>query len=243
MKNIKTSCVLFDKDGTLIDCDALWIPWVEDIYEFLIVKVPQFKTSYNEFGLPLGILDNGKILDPVSPVAVGSITESHVIIALKLYEAGVHWVDAMIFAGEAVAYANEKQNNSTLITKIAGVEEVIRELKNRNIKLGVLTADDTKKAINHLETVGLKHYFDFILGTDLVTRSKPYPDIAFLAKDNYGINLEESVMIGDSNGDMILGKESGMRLMVGFNENNQVLRDADLMINHYSTSLIEKILY
>ena len=74
------------------------------------------------------------------------------------------------------------------------------------MKLGVITADQTARAKSHLQQLELLALFDFVLGSDQATSSKPFPDLAYVAKEQFQVSLEKAVMIGDSNADMLFAK-------------------------------------
>ncbi|MGG1658015.1 HAD family hydrolase [Brevibacillus sp. NRS-1366] len=232
--------VLFDKDGTLIDLPSIWIPWAHDIHKHLAEVVPGCQFDLGEFGVALGIRGEDEV-DPKSPLAIASLDEMQAVIAFLLYGQGVPWDSAMIFARESIQYADEKQNNSAAIRPIAGIHELLIELKEKKLVLGVVTADDTEKAWVQLEKVELAKYFDFVIGSDQVQNGKPYPDMAYLARDRHGITLCNTVIVGDTNADMQMGKSAGVKATIGIvlNPQNEIthLADADLIIKSYSELL------
>ena len=236
-------CVIFDKDGTLIECASLWIPWVEDMYEYLAATISQSIFSYEELARSFGIRPGNESIDPKGPLAIGSVAEGGTILSMKLYETGIPWDLAVLLASEAVEHADGRQNESPSIRRIEGVKECIESLQRKNIKMGVLTADDTLKAERHLKAVGLDRYFDFIIGSDQTERGKPFPDMAYLASEKHGFALANTLMIGDTNADMRLGKHAGMRSSIGFipatEEKKDYLLDADMVIDHFEFKLIE----
>ena len=233
-REIKT--ILFDKDGTLIDFPSIWIPWIDDIFDYLVNTVPQCPLSRIELRTAFGAGENGDFVDPKGPLAIASLEESQTIIAYKLYDNGVPWDSAVLYANESVKDANEKEN-STSIRPIDGIKEFLEVVKANNIRLGVLTADDTERAWEHLKKINLADNFEFIIGSDQVSNGKPFPDMAYLAKDRYGISLSETMLIGDTNADMQLGKNAGVNITVGIvtyaDKNINHLKDADIIIKSY----------
>lgn len=177
-------------------------------------------------------------VDPKGPLAISSLDESQAIIAFMLYKQQIPWDLAIIHSGESICYANKMQDNSTSIKRIHGIKELLSKLKKKNIILGVLTADKTTKAWKHLQNVQLADYFDFVIGSDQVENGKPYPDMAYLARDRYGITLSKTMIIGDTNADMQLGKRAGMNATVGIvtYSKNAIdhLKDANFIIKNYS---------
>lgn len=232
--------VLFDKDGTLIDFPSVWIPWVEDIYKHLLSSLPDCQLSLVRLKKAFGIHE-GKI-DPNSPVTVAGSEESITITAFLLYELCVPWDLAVTYATEAVTSANSNQNDSPYLQLVQGIERLLIELKEAGVTMGVLTSDDTDKAEKQLERLGLASYFQFVIGSDQVKQGKPFPDLAYLARDRYGINLANAMMIGDTVGDIELGKRAGVKSTVGIityaKGETGHLEGADQLIEHYDELLL-----
>ncbi|MEV9639720.1 HAD-IA family hydrolase [Mammaliicoccus sciuri] len=231
--------VLFDKDGTLIDLPSIWIPWVEDTVRYL--QRMQMDISIDEAKRAVGVnLSDGGV-DPKSPLAIASIQESIIIFAFLLFQKGVAWDKAIIYSGESIAYADERQNCSKDLKIVDGISNLLAEMRGRGLKLGVLTADDTDKARKQLEILQLASYFDFIIGSDLVEKGKPFPDMAYLARDVYMVNLERAAIIGDTSADIQLGKLSSLKMTIGiasYSEGKaEHLQEADYIIRSYSELL------
>ncbi|WP_187118941.1 HAD family hydrolase [Bacillus marasmi] len=234
-KEIKT--VIFDKDGTLLDLPSLWIPWLMDIYQYLGEHLPSYRVNLNEIKLAFGVGVEDMEVDPTGPLAIGSIYESQIIVALKLYEHGVPWDLAVVNAKKSMDYANDRLTQSVNLRLLPNVRLLLEKLKQNGVRMGVLTADDTRNAVKQLDYVNISEYFDFIIGSDQVQNGKPFPDLVYLASERYELAPEEMMIIGDTNADMLLGVNAGMNLKVGIVPNKQVdtdyLRNADYIIRDY----------
>jgi phosphoglycolate phosphatase len=235
--------VIFDKDGTLIDLPSVWIPWIKDAHFFLSQTMPDCQLNLKEYEEAFGFSETDSFVEPEGPLAIASVEESITIIALLLYRHEISWDKAISYARESTDFANEKQNSSIQLRLIEGIVELLEQLQKQGKQLGVITADDTKKAWMQLEKLQIANYFQFIIGSDLVERGKPFPDMAFLARDQYSVNLEKTVMIGDTGADIQLAKRAGMKMMIGITcvgkEEATHLKEADWVVSKYD-ELLEK---
>ena len=227
---------LFDKDGTLIDFPSIWIPWLQDIYNYLRMNLPNC-FSLNDLRKAFGVSELYETVDPEGPLAIANLEESKTIVAHLLYQSGIPWYTAVHQAYESITNANQKQNHSNYIKPIPGIKELLTKFKKEHVRLGVLTADETGKAWNHLRRVKIADYFDFVIGSDQVKNGKPYPDMVYLAVERYRFELSKTIVIGDTNADMQLGKNAGVKLTVGITTNPAYqsghLEDADYIIQSF----------
>ena len=89
------------------------------------------------------------------------------------------------------------------------VKEVLDELKNKNLKIGLVTNTPKRQVHKLVDHLSLREYFDVIIGGDEVEHGKPAPDMIFLACKELGIKPEDSIYIGDVDADVIAGKKAG----------------------------------
>src|SRR5699024_1652556 len=131
------------------------------------------------------------------------------------------------------------------VKPVNGLIAFLEQAKAHNIKMGVVTSDNYNKAIEHLEALGIKHYFSTIMGHDLVQHGKPYPEMVFQACTQLQVKPDKILINGDSSGDMIVGKHSGTVASVGVVAVRPVetadLKDADSIINNDEAITVTKI--
>jgi len=124
------------------------------------------------------------------------------------------------------------------------VETVLKLIKSNELKMAVCTNKMEKLSNMLLEKLGVLHYFDYLVGGDTFSKSKPdpFPLIEICKKLNVSEN--ESIMIGDSATDLNAGHNANMPVVLvgyGYTDNKNIYNDADLVINNFSqlTELIE----
>jgi phosphoglycolate phosphatase len=96
-----------------------------------------------------------------------------------------------------------------MIKLFDGVLDTIKRLHAQGVKFAI-TSNNVVPAISYVvERLGLMPYLDNIVGVECVEKGKPEPDIALESMRRAGFTPEESVAVGDSTFDMLMGKGAG----------------------------------
>ena len=101
------------------------------------------------------------------------------------------------FAKEASVMFHEKYDGGKLPMK-SGVVEILEFLKGSNKKIALASSTRKQTVINELRDANILDYFDEIVTGDMVTKSKPEPDIFLLACEKIGVSPEKAYAIEDS---------------------------------------------
>lgn len=97
-----------------------------------------------------------------------------------------------------------------LVEPYEGIVELLKILKEKNIKIAVLSNKPHNRAVDVVETLFGKDYFDIVMGQSKHIKRKPSPDGALIIADELGLLTSECIYIGDTNTDMITGKSANM---------------------------------
>lgn len=94
-----------------------------------------------------------------------------------------------------------------------GMVDVIRLLSKSNIALAIASSRDLESIIKVLKYNGLVENFDIVEATygGRKFNDKPDTHVVDYISSELGISLENSIMVGDSPCDVIMGKEAGMK--------------------------------
>ena len=90
------------------------------------------------------------------------------------------------------------------------VEEVLRDLKDRGYKMGVVTNKPSEFVVPILEKLGIDAFFLTVLGGDDLPVKKPDPLPLVAAMERLGATPDTTVMVGDSQNDIIAAKRAGV---------------------------------
>jgi len=83
------------------------------------------------------------------------------------------------------------------VEAMPGVIEVISELKDRGIKIGVITRSCRAYTIASLERIGVSEMIDAISARDDVEQPKPHPSHLLELADRMGVVLSNLILVGD----------------------------------------------
>ncbi|MBZ8179411.1 HAD family hydrolase [Oscillatoria salina] len=203
--------VLFDKDGTLEDSQSFLRELAQKRSRLIDAQIPGI-------GEPLlmafGVQD--ATLDPTGLMAVGSRRENEIAAAAYIAETGRSWLESLSIARSAFAdadrYLTQAAQTSPLFT---GSLEVLKFLAETGLKLGILSADSTPGVEAFITRHQLSDYIQLGMGVDDSGLTKPDPQLFLQACQALGVEPGQTLMIGDSAGDIQMATEAGAAGTVG----------------------------
>lgn len=169
-KSIKA--VVFDMDGIIFDSERLVI----DCWKVVAEKyaIPDIEEACNEC------------------LGVNSVETKDKF--LKRYGQDFPY-DA--YKSEMSQIYHDNYDGGRLPMKI-GVVELLQYIKECNLKVALASSTRSEVVTQQLKDAGILNYFQVIVGGDMVTRSKPQPDIFLKACEELGVAPQESFAIEDS---------------------------------------------
>jgi pyrophosphatase PpaX len=173
--------VLFDLDGTLIDSVRL----ILDSYHHVT----------REHGLPQRT-DDEWLAGLGTPLTT----------QFRQYMADETLMQELIKTYRAYNLAHHDQR----VTIYPGVLDLLVEIKRRGHPTALVTSKNRAGAERGLNLVGLRPYFDVLVGADDVTNAKPDPEPVHLALQRLGVSGEGALFIGDSTHDVHAGNAAGV---------------------------------
>lgn len=116
------------------------------------------------------------------------------------------------------------------IQPMPGAVELIQELKQQGIKIGVASGSYLQFIGLVLGKLNLGTVFDAIASGEEVKNIKPAPDVFLLAAQRLGVQPEHCVVIEDAVSGMTGAKRAGMKC-VGLVENSSKIYPADVLVS------------
>lgn len=210
----EVSAILFDKDGTFVDSHQYWGRIIFHRSQ-AICKTFHLDSSYIErLELVMGFSRGSSSLLPNGPIALVSRDEVINCVTKFLQDqkigVGSHQIEKIF---EGVHHEMEKIDEH--IQLIPEALPLFRVLKERGIKLAVVTTDAIKNTEMTLDKLGLQEYFSAIVGRESCKEPKASGVPATIALSKLGMSAEESICIGDAPMDMQMALKSGCQASIG----------------------------
>ena len=95
-----------------------------------------------------------------------------------------------------------------------GARELLQFLKINGWRIGLASSTSSETVKEELQTVGLYDFFEVVVTGDMVTESKPHPEIYFKACDMFGVNPKEAIAVEDSKNGVRSAAMAGMKVIL-----------------------------
>ncbi|MDG1858480.1 MAG: HAD-IA family hydrolase [Emcibacteraceae bacterium] len=204
---------IFDCDGTLVDGQHMIIAAMKYASDQCRIPYPGDEPVRRIVGLSL--------LEAISKVYPSLNNNDHQLIRTEFIE---HF-----------QYLRALEDHNEPLYE--GIKEVIGELSDMGVLLGVATGKSTRGLKNTLLNHGLTDHF-VTLNTADDGPGKPHPSMINVALSEAEVDKENAFMIGDTTYDMVMAKNAGVTsvgVTWGYHpEDELVSSGANHIINHIS---------
>ena len=201
--------IVFDKDGTLENSHSY-------LRQLTLARIEQIETRSPGRGLALrrafGLAQEQ--LDPAGLMAVGSRRDNLIVAAAYIAETGCSWFDALTMAQVCFQRADQQvpANRETCPIFASGLA-LIKQLIPTGVMLAIVSAARTASVERFAQDHGLSQHFSLLLGSDQ-GRSKPDPALYQGACQQLGVEPQQTVMIGDAQGDISMARQAGSKAVI-----------------------------
>ncbi len=146
------------------------------------------------------------------------------------------------YEGEMSTLFHEYEEKHSLPKKV-GVVELLDYLKAKNYKLAVASSTRIALVTKQLEHAGLLHYFDEVVGGDMLEKSKPAPDIYLMACEKIQVKPEKAYAIEDSYNGIRSANAAGMKAIMvpDMLPADDEMREKSIMIRNSLLELIDEL--
>ena len=248
MINLKTSewqienidTVIFDKDGTLIDLHYFWGKMIElrvlEVIKRYNLEQSCFKNLCDFLGFNI---ETQKMYND----GITALYSRAKIIELFIEELKKYNVDTNSAVLEKIF--NEVsdifyQNLEEYVKPINSAIEFAKKLKQKGIKLGIVTADSIVSTHRGLEFLGIQDIFAVVVARETYPERKETGKPTQFALQKLNSNPQNSIMIGDTPIDFESAKKAGIEKTI-LVATGQLTKNELCKISPYSLNSLSEI--
>lgn len=209
LRNFKAEAIIFDKDGTLIDFDAMWGTWTLQLADRLqaSVKLDVRQALCDSYGYDIArrkILPDGKL----TCTPMWKLRELMLDVAQS---AGISDHQAQGVVEEAWFVPDPV----TLAKPFTNVRKLFTNIHERGIKIAIATTDDRKPTEAMLRAFSVTDLITTMVCADDGIKAKPAPDMVTTICARMNIDPRRAIVIGDTVADLQMGRSAGAGYVIG----------------------------
>jgi len=207
-RNIK--CVIFDKNGTLFNFRNIFHPWLLKQME----ELSYYIDNLHEACLSLGYNMKSGNFEGNGVIAKGTNEEIRKAIINYIKKQTPELTEQFICNLVKNKWIQMPISNDH-IQQSGNIHSVCALLKERNIKIAISTSDDRKTTMNIIKLFKLQTYIDIVICGDDPISNKPSPEPIWKICGKLGIQLSETMMVGDTICDINTGLNAKCGYVLG----------------------------
>jgi phosphoglycolate phosphatase len=194
--------VIFDKDGTLFDLDARWLPYFRGFVTGVADRCgdPSLGPLLSSV---LGVGDVGLLPDRPAAIDTGAHIVELVVAALVERGGDPEASLAVVTAAAAAARLG-------VLTPLGDVASALHGLAAGGRRLAIATSDGRPNTIAELAQFGWLGLFGTIRCGDDSGPVKPDPRVLSSIAEEWGLSLQEVLYVGDNRHDLATARAAGV---------------------------------
>jgi len=207
--------IIFDKDGTLVDFHYLWGIWSEGYIQAITDALEGGERYRTPLCQALGYDPDARRILHDSPMAIEPADGLVKVAATVLYQQGLPWTKATDIAWQGLRVIREKINLPDLVRPVGDVAGLFRRIRAQGIRIGVATTDERDLTLAAMKLLGAADLVDYYVCGDDGVAIKPAPDMVVKICAALDVPPAETIVVGDTTADMLMGERAGVQLRVG----------------------------
>jgi phosphoglycolate phosphatase len=196
--------ILFDKDGTLLDYDASWLPVNRRLADI---------AAEGDAVLAARLL-GACGMDPVT----GHVTPDSLLAAGNTRQIS----EGLVAAGSRLSIDDLTRQLDALFSgavefavPVTDLSAFFRRMKARGYRLGIASSDNQTSIRQTARRFGFADCLDYVAGYDSGFGVKPEPGMVLGFCEATGLLPHQVAMVGDNNHDLHMGRNAGVGLNIG----------------------------
>ena len=231
LKHFRAQAIIFDKDGTLIDFDAMWGGWVIYLAEQLqsVSGLDVRNTLCAAIGydqLNKKVLAHGRMA--ASPMA-------------QLYQLTIEVMQSQGLSESAAKRVVEEgwsiPDPVMMAKQFTDTRALFNSLHKQNIRVAIATSDDRAPTQAMIEAFDIEEFITTMVCADDGIPAKPEPDMVLTICKRMNVDPAKAMVVGDTTADLKMARAAGAGLAVGVLSGVSSARD----LIPYADVLIESV--
>ena len=206
---------VFDKDGTLTDLYKYWSSMVKFRADLICKRLLLKEADSIALQEAMGVDLQNFRLKPQGPVG---LKKREVVMQTSIdYLETIGFSDTERLCTDVFEEVDRYSLNhfESIIRSIEGLYLLFDSLKKNSCKIAIATTDRTKRALLAMEHLKIADQVDLIVGADMVSNTKPDPEMVNLILSKLNVPRDKAIMVGDAMSDVELGVNAGLKASIG----------------------------
>ena len=206
---------VFDKDGTLTDLYKYWSSMVKFRADLICQRLLLKEADSMALQEAMGVDLQNFRLKPQGPVG---LKKREVVMQTAIdYLETIDFSDTEQLCTDVFEEVDRYSLNhfSSIIRPIEGLYNLFDSLKKNSCKIAIATTDRTERAQLAMEHLKIADQVDLIVGADMISNTKPDPEMANLVLSKLNVPRNNAIMVGDAMSDVELGVNAGLKASIG----------------------------
>jgi len=231
LKHFKAQAIIFDKDGTLIDFDAMWGGWVVYVAEQL--QAASGLDVHAAFYAAMGYEEKTRKVLPQGKLASRPMAQLYQLTVEVMQSLGLNAKEA-----ERVVKQAWWIPDPVMLSKpLTDLWTLFSNLRAQGIHVAIATADDRAPTQAMIEAFDIEEFITTMVCADDGIPPKPAPDTMLTICERLKVDPSKVMVVGDTTADLKMARAAGAGLVVGVLSGVSASND----LIHYADVLIESV--
>jgi HAD superfamily hydrolase (TIGR01509 family) len=197
--------VVFDKDGTLISFEAMWVGWARELGGRL--ELATRRPVAGDVYATIGFDPTVDRVIPGGPLAVATMDGIRDLVGAVLRR----WCPSVSAARRILAEAWYEPDPVATAVPLADLPALLEAIRATGRRIAVATTDDRRPTEATLAGLGLAALVDDVICGDDPGPTKPAPAALAAIAARLGVRVARMAMVGDTPADLRMAREAGAR--------------------------------
>lgn len=201
--------VVFDKDGTLLDFEAMWGGWAAELGRRL--EAATKRPVAGDVFAAIGFDPVSEHVRPGSPLAIATMGQLEEVVAAVIRR----WCPNVAAARRAVETAWFEPDPVATAVPTADLGRLFEALVGDGRRIAVATTDDRAPTEATLRALDLRRFVSALACGDDGVGVKPDPAMVLAICRALGTEPARTAVVGDTPADLAMGRSAGLGRVVG----------------------------